>query len=89
MNEGKYTRRKFVKQNTKAGLGAMVAMGISPSLVALNFNDASKPAILGGTPTHAGGWTNWPIWNPETDEKKNNRSASKWRVVPCRVGNGV
>lgn len=24
--------------------------------------EADKPAVLGGTPAHAGGWPDWPIW---------------------------
>jgi dTDP-4-amino-4,6-dideoxygalactose transaminase len=24
--------------------------------------EADKPAVLGGTPAHAGGWPGWPIW---------------------------
>ena len=65
-----YSRRKFLKQNSQAGLGAMLTAGASPSLFANHSNVSGKPAILGGVPAHSGGWTKWPVWNPETDEKK-------------------
>jgi perosamine synthetase len=66
----KYSRRKFVKQNSKIGMGVAMGMSMSPSLFAANSNVAAKPAILGGEPAHTGGWTKWPKWIPETDEKK-------------------
>jgi len=66
----KYSRRKFVKQNAKAGIGTVLAMGVTPSLLAFNSNGSTEPAILGGSPTHSGEWAKWPIWNPKTDEEK-------------------
>ncbi|MFK5973795.1 MAG: DegT/DnrJ/EryC1/StrS family aminotransferase [Flavobacteriaceae bacterium] len=70
MQEKKYSRRKFVKQNAKAGVGAMLTVGAGPAFLACTSSDSSKPAILGGKPAHTGEWTKWPVWNPETDEKK-------------------
>lgn len=33
--------------------------------------EVSTPAILGGDPVITSpGWPSWPIWNPETDEKR-------------------
>lgn len=69
MNE-KFSRRKFVKYNSKIGVGVALGMSLSPSLFATNSNAAAKPAILGGAPAHTGGWAKWPKWNPATDEKK-------------------
>jgi perosamine synthetase len=71
MSEKRYSRREFVKENAKATIGVALTAGVAPSLFAtFNSNVLSKPAILGGTPSHSGEWTKWPIWNPETDEKK-------------------
>ncbi|MEX1136285.1 MAG: DegT/DnrJ/EryC1/StrS family aminotransferase [Balneolales bacterium] len=64
-----YSRREFIKQNSLVG-GAIVAMGASPSLFAGNIKNAKKPAILGGQAVRSEGWPSWPIWNPETDEKR-------------------
>ena len=36
----------------------------------LGLAATDKPAILGGTPAHAGKWPKWPQWNPETDEER-------------------
>ena len=47
----------------------MLMTGVLPSVLACNSNFFSKPAILGGTPSHSGEWSKWPVWNPETDEK--------------------
>lgn len=70
MINGKYSRRKFVKENSKIGMGVALGISLSPSLFATNVNAKVKPAILGGAPAHTGGWTKWPRWIPETDEKK-------------------
>lgn len=48
----------------------MLAVGVTPSLLACNSNGSTEPAILGGSPTHSGEWAKWPIWNPKTDEEK-------------------
>ena len=34
------------------------------------FNNADVPACMGGVPVHKGGWPQWPVWNPATDEEK-------------------
>ncbi|GAB3701745.1 hypothetical protein GCM10027592_30320 [Spirosoma flavus] len=31
---------------------------------------SSSPALLGGAPVRTKNWPTWPIWNPETDEKR-------------------
>jgi perosamine synthetase len=69
MKKGKgYSRRKFVKQNTMVGIGATVAMSISPTILAKCATDTGTPAILGGEKIRTKGWPDWPIWDPATDE---------------------
>lgn len=63
----KYSRRDFIVQNSVLGAGAMLSVGASPSVFASN---SDVPAILGGKPVHSTAWPKWPMWNPETDEKR-------------------
>jgi perosamine synthetase len=66
-----FSRREFLKKNSLAGAGVALTMGIStPYLFASSINDANNPAILGGKPVRTKDWQKWPIWNPETDEKR-------------------
>lgn len=69
-----HSRRKFLKQNALAGLGAALAPALIPKANAAptvipSVSDA--PAMLGG-PAAWGPerWPKWPTWNPETDEKR-------------------
>lgn len=57
-----YSRREFVKQNSLAGIGATVGIGLTPALVANCVSDTGVPAILGGQKIHAKGWPEWPQW---------------------------
>ncbi len=66
----KYTRRKFIKQNTFTGLGAAMAMSMPTPLFAVSAGITDKPAILGGAPVRTAPWPKWPEWNPETDEPR-------------------
>ena len=54
------TRRAFLR-NAAAGSAALTFLGAArpPRLFAA---EASKPALLGGTPVHRGGWPGWPTW---------------------------
>jgi len=54
------TRRGFIR-NTAAGTLVLswLAARHGPTLFAA---EADKPALLGGTPVHKGGWTSWPQW---------------------------
>jgi perosamine synthetase len=70
MAKRNYSRREFVKQNSLAGLGAAIAMGVSPTLLASHSNAADIPAILGGQPVRSKPWPVWPEWNPATDEDR-------------------
>ncbi len=65
-----YSRRKFLKQNTQAGMGAILALGTVPSLFSFNTKTSDIPAILGGNPVHSDKWIKWPVWNSATDEKR-------------------
>lgn len=64
-----YSRRAFIKQNSIAGLGAALTLGASSSLVASVLKGGEAPAILGGQSVRTKAWPEWPVWNPETDEK--------------------
>jgi perosamine synthetase len=68
MWEKKYSRREFVKRNSLAGIGTVLAMGVTPSLFANFSGDAMVPALLGGQPVRTKAWPAWPQWNPATDE---------------------
>ena len=54
------TRRGFVRV-AAAGSAALAWFGArrAPSVLAA---EADKPALLGGTPVHKGGWPGWPEW---------------------------
>jgi dTDP-4-amino-4,6-dideoxygalactose transaminase len=55
-----FTRRTFL-QSAAAATGAVASLVTrrAPTMFAAN---AGRPALLGGTPVHAGGWTKWPQW---------------------------
>ncbi len=55
-----FTRRSFIR-TTAVGSVALgwLGSGRGPRAYAA---EASKPALLGGTPVHKGGWTRWPQW---------------------------
>lgn len=65
-----YTRREFVKQNSLAGLGVAVSLGVAPALMANSTTETGIPAILGGQKLRVKGWPQWPMWNPATDEEQ-------------------
>ena len=54
------TRRGFM-QTAAAGSAALAWMSVDrgPTVLAA---EAEKPALLGGTPAHKGGWPKWPEW---------------------------
>ncbi len=71
MDHENYSRREFIKDNSLLGFG-MAATSAVPG-TALPFSmvgKAASPALLGGTPAISHDWPAWPIWNPETDEKR-------------------
>jgi perosamine synthetase len=69
MSKRNYTRREFVIQNSMAGLGAAVAMGVAPALLANCSAGNGAPAILGGQKIRTKGWPAWPMWDTATDEE--------------------
>ncbi|RIH64574.1 DegT/DnrJ/EryC1/StrS family aminotransferase [Mariniphaga sediminis] len=67
----KSTRRDFIKKNSLLGAGAVLGLGSAGKVFASYSSEGSTPAILGGKPaitSHS--WPGWPIWKPETDEKR-------------------
>ena len=77
------TRRQFVR-TAAAGSAALASIGAgqTPTVFAAG---ADKPAVLGGTPVHKGGWPKWPewrqSWEPEIIEVLRS---GQW----CRSGHG-
>jgi perosamine synthetase len=66
-----FSRRAFLKQSTLAGAGSILSLGLAPKLLAATVKPAGAPAILGGVPAWMPQrWPAWPIWNPETDDKR-------------------
>ncbi len=63
-----YSRRKFIKQNSMTGLGALLGMNLSPSIFSDNIMASSIPAVQGGQKVRTKGWPKWPMWIPEDDE---------------------
>ena len=63
------SRREFVKQNSLAGIGAAVAMGTGPVILANCSADTGTPAILGGEKIRTRPWPSWPVWDQATDEE--------------------
>jgi perosamine synthetase len=69
MKRRNYTRREFVKQNSLAGMGAAIAMGVPSSLIAGN-SKADTPAILGGQAVRTKPWPVWPDWSTSEGENE-------------------
>ena len=63
------SRREFVRQNSLAGIGAAVAMGTGPVILANCSADTGTPAILGGEKIRTRPWPSWPVWDQATDEE--------------------
>jgi len=61
------TRRGFVR-TAAAGSAALTWLGArgAPRVFAAA---ADKPALLGGTPAHQGGWPSWPQWDQSWEPK--------------------
>ena len=65
MAKRNYSRREFVKQNSIAGLGASLSLGVPSTLLAGTAKTSSGAAILGGEPVRTKPWPRWPDWKPE------------------------
>ena len=70
MSEKEYSRRKFLKNSTLTGLGVGLTAGMTPTVFAGQVQDVTNAAILGGQPVRTKGWPDWPMWDPDTDEKR-------------------
>ncbi|MFT3934439.1 MAG: DegT/DnrJ/EryC1/StrS family aminotransferase [Chitinophagaceae bacterium] len=72
-------RRSFIKTTSAWAAGFLVSPQIiqaakaKPPVVnaapTVFTKDATVSAVLGGTPIRTKKWPEWPIWNPDTDEK--------------------
>ena len=62
-----FTRRGFIA-TAAAGPLALTVLPVrgGPSAFAAQ---ADRPALLGGTPVHTGGWTKWPQWRDAWEPK--------------------
>jgi dTDP-4-amino-4,6-dideoxygalactose transaminase len=58
--ENNVTRRRFMR-TAAAGSAALTWLGAGGAPAAFAA-DTAKPALLGGTPAHTGGWPAWPVW---------------------------
>jgi len=66
-----FTRRDFIKKNSVASAGAVLGLGTANRIIANNLSSSLVPAALGGEPLLKNhDWPDWPIWNPDTDEKR-------------------
>jgi dTDP-4-amino-4,6-dideoxygalactose transaminase len=73
------TRRGFVRA---AAAGSVALSWLNPGRATTVFAaGADKPALLGGTPVHKGGWPKWPQWREswEPDVLKVLRSGRWYR----------
>jgi len=68
MEKKENSRRKFIRQNSLIGMGALVSGGSVSPVFSSIAGDTDKPAILGGRPVRTAAWPGWPRWVPETDE---------------------
>ena len=80
-----FSRRHFIR-TTAMGTAALGWLGgrRAPNVYAA---EASKPALLGGTPVHQGPWTRWPQWREawEPEVLKVFRSGRWYRASDQRV----
>ena len=74
------SRREFLRRNSLTGLGAVLGPALiaesspstvtSPASKTITQYSAQPLALLGGQPLRTTPWPTWPIWNPESDEKR-------------------
>jgi perosamine synthetase len=62
MSKRNYTRREFVIQNSIAGVGSAVTLGVAPGFLTDIITGQGKPAILGGEKIFTKEWPVWPQW---------------------------
>ena len=66
----RFHRRDFIKQGSVATAATVISTSLTSSLLANSTKGASEAAILGGQPARTSPWQVWPMWNPQTDEKR-------------------
>ena len=66
-----FSRREFIQKNSVLGAGAILGFGVPKKIWSVSTTETLKPAILGGNPViESHDWPDWPIWNPDLDEKR-------------------
>ncbi len=65
--KGFVTRRGFMR--TAAAGSLALSWRRDRGALTVFAADAEKPALLGGTPVHAGGWARWPQWREAWEPK--------------------
>lgn len=63
-------RRTFLKNSALTGIGIGIAGSAAPNIITGSSKSIDTPAILGGQKIHTTGWSDWPLWNPATDEER-------------------
>jgi len=63
-------RRTFLKNSALTGIGIGIAGSAAPNIITGSSKSIDTPAILGGQKIHTTGWSDWPLWNPATDEAR-------------------
>ena len=74
------SRRRFLKQSSLAGVGTVIAMALTLSLIAGDLNYASKPAILGGPSAWSKANNTMPVFvdiDPETYQIDSSKIEAK------------
>ena len=62
-----FTRRSFIRTAAVGSLALnWLGTGRAPRVYAA---EAAKPALLGGTPVHQGGWIRWPQWREAWEQE--------------------
>ncbi len=69
MNMKEQLSRRGFARTAAAGSAALTTWLTSRWGPNVYAGDAGKPALLGGTPAHKGGWGSWPQWRQEWEPK--------------------
>lgn len=80
-----FTRRTFIRATAASSIAlGWLGGGRAPQAYAA---EAGKPALLGGTPVHQGGWARWPQWREawEPELLKVYRSGHWYRASDTHV----
>jgi len=79
MKTRKISRRRAIGTATFGAMAAAVNWSFRPFEISSSIQD--KPALLGGTKIHAGGWPSWPQWDQSSEANiiEMLRSGRWWR----------